>query len=81
MKAFDFSKISELGEKLHLPTASLIAMFFGIVCVIAAIATGFLYKGETLVDWQAIQTWRIEWLLAAAVAFILGILLKPSEAR
>jgi hypothetical protein len=77
MKAIDLTK---LKEKLHLPTASLIAMFFGIVCVVAAIVTGFLYTANTLNDWQAIQTWRIEWLLAAAVAFILGILLKPMEA-
>jgi hypothetical protein len=77
MKAIDLTKLKEM---LHLPTASLIAMFFGIACVVAAIVTGFLYKATTLNDWEAIQTWRIEWLLAAAVAFILGILLKPREA-
>lgn len=77
MKAFDLTK---LKEALNLTTSSLIAMFFGVVCVVAALVTGFLYTANTLNDWQAIQTWRIEWLLAAAVAFILGILLKPTEA-
>lgn len=77
MKAIDLTKIK---ETLHLPTASLVSMFVGIVCIIAALVTGFLYTANTLTDWQAIQTWRIEWLLAAAVAFILGILLKPTEA-
>jgi hypothetical protein len=77
MKAIDLTK---LKEKLRLPTASLIAMFFGIACVLAAIVTGFYYTAKTLNDWEAIQAWRIEWLLAAAVAFILGILLKPKEA-
>jgi hypothetical protein len=44
--------------------------------VVAAVMTGLVYSANTLVDWQAVQTWRIEWLLAAAVAFIAGILLK-----
>jgi len=83
MKAIDWIKaidLSGLKETLHLPTASLIAMFFGVACVIAALVTSFLYKATTLSEWEAIQAWRIEWLLAAAVAFILGILLKPREA-
>jgi len=83
MKAIDRIKLidlTKLKEMLHLPTASLIAMFFGVACVIAALVTSFLYKATTLSEWEAIQAWRIEWLLAAAVAFILGILLKPVEA-
>ena len=83
MKAIDKIKaidLTKLKEMLHLPTASLIAMFFGVACVIAAVVTSFLYKATTLSEWEAIQAWRIEWLLAAAVAFILGILLKPREA-
>jgi len=32
------------------------------------------------VDWQAIQFYRAEWLLAATAAFVAGILLKgPSK--
>ncbi len=69
----DFDNIR---HAVGLSTGSLIAFFVGIVCVLAALATGFIYSANTLVDWQAVQTWRIEWLLAAAVAFIAGILLK-----
>jgi hypothetical protein len=29
-----------------------------------------------VLDWQAIQLWRIEWLLGAAAAFVAGCLLK-----
>jgi len=47
--------------------------------VIAAISVGFIYSANTLVDWQAVQTWRIEWMLAAIVAFVAGILLKRPE--
>ena len=45
-------------------------------CMVAALLTGILYKTDTLVDWQAVQLWRIEWLLASSAALLAGILLK-----
>jgi len=69
----DFENIK---SGLGLSTGSLIAFIVGIACVLAAVATGFIYSANTLVDWQAVQTWRIEWMLAAIVAFVAGILLK-----
>jgi hypothetical protein len=62
-----------------LPTASLIAFLIGIGCVLAAIGVGLIYSIQTLADFQAIQLWRIEWLLAAVAAFVAGILLKRTE--
>lgn len=62
-----------------LPTASLIAFLIGVGCVLAAIAVGVIYSVQTLADFQAIQLWRIEWLLAALAAFVAGILLKRTE--
>lgn len=62
-----------------LPTASLIAFLIGVGCVLAAIAVGIIYSVQTLADFQAIQLWRIEWLLAAVAAFVAGILLKRTE--
>jgi hypothetical protein len=38
-----------------------------------------LLTAKTLVDWQAIQMYRIEWLLAATAAFVAGILLKKKD--
>ena len=69
----DFENIK---NALGLSTASLIAFIVGVVCVIAAVMTGMIYSANTLVRWQAVQTWRIEWMLAAIVAFVAGILLK-----
>lgn len=69
----DFENIR---QGLGFSTGSLVAFIVGVVCVVAAVMTGMVYSANTLVDWQAVQTWRIEWLLAAAVAFIAGILLK-----
>jgi hypothetical protein len=76
MEVLDFDRIR---HTLGLSVGSLVAFIFGMVCVIAAIAVGFIYSASTLVDWQAVQTWRIEWMLAAVVAFVAGILLKKAE--
>jgi hypothetical protein len=76
MEILDFENIR---HALGLSTASLVAFFFGIAAVVAAVAVGFIYSANTLVDWQAVQTWRIEWMLAAVVAFVAGILLKKAE--
>jgi hypothetical protein len=72
-EVLDFENIR---HALRLSTGSLVAFLVGVVCVIAAAAVGFIYSANTLTDWQAVQMWRIEWLLAATVAFVAGILLK-----
>jgi zinc-ribbon domain len=71
-----FLDIHLISQALGLTIASLVAFVFGLACVLAAIITGFVYTATTVLDWQAVQVWRIEWLLAAAVSFIAGILLK-----
>jgi hypothetical protein len=71
----------EIQRWIGLSTASLIAFVIGLGCVMGALLVGFI-TAKTLVDWQAIQMYRIEWLLAATVAFVAGILLKrPSRNR
>jgi hypothetical protein len=65
-------------EWLGLPMASLIAFFAGLGCLLAAIAVGVIYSVQNLADFQAIQLWRIQWLLAALVVFVAGILLKQA---
>jgi hypothetical protein len=48
---------------------------------LAAVAVGIIYSVQTLADFQAIQSWRMQWLLAALVAFAAGILLKQSGSK
>ncbi len=72
----DFNRIR---EGLGLSIGSLIAFIVGLGCVLAAIVTGFIFTATTVLDWQAVQVWRLEWLLAAAAAFLAGILLKKAE--
>ena len=68
--------LDRIKTVLGLPLASVIAFFIGMVCAIAAAATSLLYSASTLLDWQAVQIWRMEWLLAAITAFVAGILVK-----
>lgn len=69
-------KASLLGRRFGLSVPSLLFLVSGLTCGVVAALLGFFYKTETLVDWQAIQVWRIEWLLAAAVALLAAIALK-----
>jgi|SRR6516162_2581051 hypothetical protein len=71
----------EIKTRIGLSTGALIAFVAGMACTAGALLVG-LFTAKTLVDWQAIQIYRAEWLLAATAAFVLGILLKkPSGDR
>jgi hypothetical protein len=75
----DFARHLEfhrIKERIGLPTAAMVAFLAGITCALAAVLVGFIFSTNTVLDWQAVQVWRIEWLLAAAAAFLAGILLK-----
>jgi len=68
----------EIKHRIGLPTASFVAFLIGLGCVVGALGVG-LMTAKTFVDWQAIQFYRAEWLLAATAAFVAGILLKKSK--
>ena len=71
----------EIKRWVGLPTASLVAFMIGLGCIAGAICVSFIYKAQTFADWQAIQFWRIEWLLGATASFVVAILLKRSTDR
>jgi hypothetical protein len=70
------AEVHRLKEWSGLSTASLVAFSAGTGCVLAAITVGLVSSVQNLADFQAVQLWRIEWLLAALVAFTAAILLK-----
>jgi hypothetical protein len=70
----------EVKSWVGLPTASLVAFVIGIGCGAGALLVG-LFTAKTFVDWQAIQFYRAEWLLAATASFVAGILLKKPSNR
>jgi hypothetical protein len=70
----------EIKRWIGLPTAAFVAFMIGVGCVAGAIGVGLFYKASNLSEFQAVQLWRIEWLLAATAAFVAGILLRrPSD--
>jgi ribosomal protein L37E len=77
-----FLDVHRMQERLGLPLVSVLALFVGVICALAAVGTGLIYTATTVLDWQAVQIWRVEWLLAAIVAFLAGILLRsPGSAK
>jgi MFS family permease len=82
MPSLEFLKVLEfqnIKEWLRLSTASLVAFLIGMGCLLAAVLVGAVYSVQSLADFQAIQLWRIEWLLAGVAAFVVAILLKRNE--
>ncbi|HEY3927855.1 MAG TPA: hypothetical protein VGL89_05750 [Candidatus Koribacter sp.] len=78
---FDFVEwldFALIRERTGFGTASLVLFMLGLCCAAVGIAVGFLYTVNTQLDWQAVQMWRIEWLLGAAVAFLAAIALKKA---
>jgi hypothetical protein len=68
--------LASIGERLGLKAPAAIAFLLGVFCIVGAFAVSVFFSSRTLLDWQAIQLWRIEWLLAACAAFVAGCLLK-----
>jgi len=74
-----YVEFHNLKRALGLSTASLIAFFAGMVCmVMAGVAVGMIYSVQTFNDFHALQLYRMQWLLGAIAAFAAGLLLKKS---
>lgn len=76
MSFADYFDVGVLRQRFHLSVPSLVFFILGVICMVVAAGTGVLYKATTLVEWPAVQLWRVEWLLGAAAAMLAGILLK-----
>jgi hypothetical protein len=63
----------------RLSVGALVLFLLGVLCIAAAALIGAIFKADTMSAWEAIQTWRIEWLLAASASFLAGILLKKMD--
>ncbi len=69
---------SGVFQRLGLSVPCVVCLAVAVILALTAISLGVVYREDTLVDWQAVQVWRIEWLLGAAVALLAGILLKKN---
>jgi ribosomal protein L37E len=72
LQGLDFSRVRSW---FGLPLPSLCAFLAGMVFLIIALTMGLMTVKDHA-DFEAIQLWRIEWLVATCAAFLAGILLK-----
>src|SRR5271165_2309836 len=63
-----------LWSSTPLPLASVICFVLGVACILGAALMRMIYRTDTLLDWQAVQIWRVEWLLASLAALLAGLL-------
>jgi cytosine/uracil/thiamine/allantoin permease len=75
VRTLDFAKIRGW---FGLPLPSLCAFLIGIVFLIIALTMG-LMSVHDYSDFEAIQLWRIQWLMGTCAAFLAGILLKSRK--
>jgi hypothetical protein len=73
-------EFQDLKQWLGLGTASLLSFLVGVFCFLSAILVGAISTIRNFEDFQVVQYWRMEWLLAAIVAFVAGMLLKTAPA-
>lgn len=69
----------QVCERLGLSAASLVLMVIGFACALGALLVGVIYTANTVLDWQAVQMWRIQWMIGALVAFVAAILLNRKK--
>jgi hypothetical protein len=66
----------EIKRSIGLPMPSLVAFMIGLGCVLGMLGVSLFYRASNLAEFQAIQMWRVEWLLASIASFVAGLLLK-----
>ena len=78
---FPFLKAMEperIKNWLNLPWPALGAFLIGTALLIVALSLG-LMSVHDFSDFEALQLWRIQWLMGACAAFLAGILLKDRK--
>ena len=77
LRTLEFARIKTW---LGLPLPSLCAFLIGSAFILIALAQGFRSQ-QDFSDFEAIQLWRMQWLMAACAAFLAGILLKSRKSE
>ena len=77
LRVLEFSSIKRW---FGLPLTSLCAFLLGVAFLIVALSMGLMSVHDNT-DFEAVQLWRIQWLMAACAAFLACILLKTRRAE
>lgn len=72
----DWMDLEGIRERTGLSAISLVLAGVAVICLMATVMTGLVYNTTSLAEWQAVQTWRIEWLLASVAALLGALLFK-----
>lgn len=75
LRVLEFSSVKTW---FGLPLPTLCAFLIGIACLIGALSMGFISVHDNA-DFQAVQLWRIQWLMCTCAAFLAGILLRSRK--
>ena len=70
--------VKGLRERLGLNPPSFVLLLLAAGCALAALFVGIIYRVTTVLDWQALQAWRVEWMLGAITALLAALLLRDS---
>ncbi len=76
----EYFEIDAMCQRLGLNPAALLLFVAASMCALGALLTGVIYRADTMLEWQSVQTWRIEWMLASAVALLAALVLKKPSA-
>ena len=74
----DWLDLDHIRELTGLSTIPLVLVLAAAVFMLASVMTGLVYNTSTIAEWQAVQTWKVEWLLATVVALLAAMLFKKS---
>lgn len=77
LNELDFTRVKSF---FGLPVASLCAFLAGCAFMVVALAQG-LRSAQEFSDFELIQLWRMQWMVAACAAFLAGILLKSRKSE
>ena len=77
LNTLDFASVKRF---FGLPVASLCAFLVGCAFLLVGLAQG-LRSAQEFSDFELIQLWRMQWLVAACAAFLAGILLKTRKSE
>lgn len=72
----DWLNFERIQKEFGLSTVSLVLVLISAVFILATMMTGLVYSTSTIAEWQAVQTWRIEWLLATVVSLLAAMLFR-----
>ena len=75
----EWLNFTNISQRFSLSAAALVCAALGIGCILGAIFVGLIYSANTVLDWQAVQVWRIQWILASLVAFVAAILFNNKK--